>query len=391
MAKKTLYRECPDCHRLMSCLVPRCDCGRRFTGNERKFKVCQECGSLQPSSRLVCDCGHILIFDKREITPVDVEEAYNTGYVAGLTQERSRSGHEKKQAEHPAHICVSEQSLCEVYWDSAWALLNDLGESIPHGVKDSALDIVVGALTAWAELTLEQSRAESVEVVDTISGGDGARKTIAFQSADAVWLSLGGAAGSSAIPLFSGALAESLHIQPDIDTSAKVASHLTSFIHGYVEFREYERKTSAPLSSTERKMLDDMMDGLYKKAEATPSAAPTRPVPKVSARWVMLVVSAVLGIIAAVFLSVQVGGFDPGCLFAGVIILLPAIWHLLLTPKKPELKHYFQIAAAYVTFWGAGLLLYLFTAGKLPSICGYIYLAALLLLWGLGSFLPKRS
>lgn len=97
MSRKQTFYECPECHRYISYLQSRCDCGYRFTGKEKKYRSCPKCGSFYPSPRLFCDCGHFLPFDKEEITPDDVESAYQSGYLSGVAQERDRTEKEWAQ------------------------------------------------------------------------------------------------------------------------------------------------------------------------------------------------------------------------------------------------------------------------------------------------------
>lgn len=85
------YRECPDCGRMAPYLQTTCECGRRFSGNERMYKTCPYCGSLNPAAKVFCDCGRFVLFDRSKLTEADVENAYQSGVSDGVAQERRRS------------------------------------------------------------------------------------------------------------------------------------------------------------------------------------------------------------------------------------------------------------------------------------------------------------
>ena len=96
MGKKSIYLECPVCHRYIPHIQPVCDCGHHFSGKERQYKTCPKCGSFYRRGRILCDCGHILLFDKSEISRADIDAAYQSGFLAGITHERRRKGKEQK-------------------------------------------------------------------------------------------------------------------------------------------------------------------------------------------------------------------------------------------------------------------------------------------------------
>ncbi len=107
-------------------------------------------------------------------------------------------------------------------------------------------------------------------------------------------------------------------------------------------------------------------------------------------RNIMLVVSAVLGLAAALALVSVVHEWNPAYLFVVLIICIPAIYHKFVIPEYPRVKHYFQVAAFYLAAWGFPVFLWLYTSGSLPEPVGFAYLAALLITFALGAFLPRR-
>ena len=74
-----------------------CDCGYRFSGSERLYKTCPHCGALNPSTRILCDCGHFVLSKQSKLTTSDVENAYNSGRVDGMMEERNRNAAEWKK------------------------------------------------------------------------------------------------------------------------------------------------------------------------------------------------------------------------------------------------------------------------------------------------------
>lgn len=106
-------------------------------------------------------------------------------------------------------------------------------------------------------------------------------------------------------------------------------------------------------------------------------------------RRIMLAVSVLVGGFMAASVCKLGGGFTPAALALVGLACVPALFHLFVIPGDPALKHRFQVAAMYATVWGVVPFLCLHTAKILPDIGGYIYLGVLLLLWGLGAFLPK--
>lgn len=86
------FRECPDCGRMAPYMQTICGCGHRFTGKERLYKTCPHCGSLNPATRILCDCGHVVLFSRSKLTAADIENAYNSGRIDGMMEERKHSG-----------------------------------------------------------------------------------------------------------------------------------------------------------------------------------------------------------------------------------------------------------------------------------------------------------
>lgn len=91
------FRECPDCGRMAPYMQTACDCGYRFSGSERLYKTCPHCGALNPSTRILCDCGHFVLSKQSKLTTSDVENAYNSGRVDGMMEERNRNAAEWKK------------------------------------------------------------------------------------------------------------------------------------------------------------------------------------------------------------------------------------------------------------------------------------------------------
>ncbi len=110
---------------------------------------------------------------------------------------------------------------------------------------------------------------------------------------------------------------------------------------------------------------------------------------KTNTRRIMLAVSVLVGCCMAAAVCKLVGKFTPAALAVVGLACIPALFHLFVVPDDPALKHRFQVAAMYATVWGVVPVLCLHTAKILPDVGGYIYLGVLLLLWGLGAFLPK--
>ena len=125
------------------------------------------------------------------------------------------------------------------------------------------------------------------------------------------------------------------------------------------------------------------LKGTHKILEETMGLPPVSAVPKRrkgrSFRNAMLAISLLLGII----------GFDSRFFLVLPIVCLPSLFHRFVIPDRPDAKHYFQIAAMYVTVWGVLPVIYLHTINAIPDAAGYLYLAIVLLLWALGAFLPS--
>ncbi len=108
------------------------------------------------------------------------------------------------------------------------------------------------------------------------------------------------------------------------------------------------------------------------------------------ARFVAFCVSVVLCVIAVLFVARR--GFSPlAMLGVAAVVCIPSVWHLFLMPVYLSAKHYCLIAGQYLTFWGAPFVVYAsaFHRSSIPEFAGYIYLGAVLLLWGLGAFLKE--
>lgn len=92
MAAVAWYRQCTSCKKLMPYIQIRCDCGERFTGSERIFKVCPACGSVLDTRRLRCDCGYLFVF-RRFLDKQCAPEATQSkdAYRAGVMAERAKN------------------------------------------------------------------------------------------------------------------------------------------------------------------------------------------------------------------------------------------------------------------------------------------------------------
>jgi hypothetical protein len=108
-------------------------------------------------------------------------------------------------------------------------------------------------------------------------------------------------------------------------------------------------------------------------------------------RLSMFVVSILLGIVIALvsYLSLNFPAF--ASLFIFIFLCIPSVWQLFFMPVQLKAKHYFFSAGQYSLFWAGPLLLYLITFHRSDVLytVGYIYLGAVLLLWGLGAFLRE--
>lgn len=91
------FCECLDCGRMVPNIQITCDCGYRISGHEKLYRTCPHCGALNPSTRILCDCGHLVFFKQSKLTAADVENAYNSGRVDGMMEERSRNAAEWKK------------------------------------------------------------------------------------------------------------------------------------------------------------------------------------------------------------------------------------------------------------------------------------------------------
>lgn len=58
------------------------------------YKACPYCGSLNPSTRILCSCGHFLLFIRSKFTQSDIQIAYRSGLSDGVNQERQRNASE---------------------------------------------------------------------------------------------------------------------------------------------------------------------------------------------------------------------------------------------------------------------------------------------------------
>ena len=128
---------------------------------------------------------------------------------------------------------------------------------------------------------------------------------------------------------------------------------------------------------------------LEKKVGLSPISAPgSDKRSRRNVRNIMLVISLILGLIVTTALSIFTKEFDISSFASILIICIPSLYHKFVIPEKTHLKHYFQVAAIYVTVWGLPVVLllenYYFSR---PLTIAYAVVFALL--WLLGAFLPS--
>jgi hypothetical protein len=109
-------------------------------------------------------------------------------------------------------------------------------------------------------------------------------------------------------------------------------------------------------------------------------------------RCVMLIASIVIGVVAAISSYISLKFPAPASAFVAVMICVPSVWQVFFMPVYLRAKHYFFSIGLYLAFWGGPVMLYALTfskAGFMRTV-GFIYLAALLVTWGLGAFLKEK-
>jgi len=107
----------------------KCDCGEKFTGIERVFKVCPACGCVLKDQSLRCSCGYLFIFrrflDKQNVPEVTKEQlyaSYQTGKNDGISEAMLRSKAELDQAKQDQEAayragCMVEKVKNDAEWD----------------------------------------------------------------------------------------------------------------------------------------------------------------------------------------------------------------------------------------------------------------------------------
>lgn len=86
------YTLCSRCNRFTPYMQRKCEnCGRHFNREDKQFRTCPMCGSLNPSDTVMCACGHIQApMDRSIITRQDLTDAYHNGEMHGIVRERQR-------------------------------------------------------------------------------------------------------------------------------------------------------------------------------------------------------------------------------------------------------------------------------------------------------------
>lgn len=109
-------------------------------------------------------------------------------------------------------------------------------------------------------------------------------------------------------------------------------------------------------------------------------------------RFVMFIVSATLAVVAGISSHIALDFPIFASAFVAVLICIPSTWQLFFMPVDMRAKHYFFSAGLYLAFWGGPIMLYALTFSKAEFVrtLGFIYLAALLVTWGLGAFLKEK-
>lgn len=109
-------------------------------------------------------------------------------------------------------------------------------------------------------------------------------------------------------------------------------------------------------------------------------------------RCVMLIASIAIGLIAALSSYISLKFPIPASVFIAAMICIPAVWQMFFMPVYLRAKHYFFSIGLYLAFWGGPVMLYALTFSKAECMqtVGFVYLAALLVTWGLGAFLKDR-
>lgn len=109
-------------------------------------------------------------------------------------------------------------------------------------------------------------------------------------------------------------------------------------------------------------------------------------------RFVMFIVSLTLAVVAGISSRIALDFPIFTSVFVAVFICIPATWQLFFMPVDMRAKHYFFSVGLYLAFWGGPIMLYTLTFSKTGFVrtVGFIYLAALLVTWGLGAFLKEK-
>lgn len=109
-------------------------------------------------------------------------------------------------------------------------------------------------------------------------------------------------------------------------------------------------------------------------------------------RFVMLIISATLGGVAA-FASYFALGFPLlASITCAVLICIPAAWQFFFMPVDMHLKQYCFSIGLYLVFGGVPVWFYLSQFLKLPiaDALGWPLLVGIFVFWGLGAFLKDK-
>lgn len=300
MAAVAWYRQCTSCKKLMPYIQIRCDCGERFTGSERIFKVCPACGSVLDPRRFRCDCGYLFVFRRflgKQCAPeaTQSEDAYRAGVMAERAKNdaewdrffetaqlkntisgtpiRSREDFYKWAEEFAAAkaerdrrakeeadrfkvqrrtsvrygVQSKEDIACDVILKYATKIENAVSSKVSDGVKDFSFYVSVGALCTWAELVMREQRAVVQFVVGDVAekaNSEGREKVadlkrLMYTSADMVGLAMEGTKKEQIFVSASAAIQRLLQLEKDVEVQLEISSILVDFTRDYQIEKKY--------------------------------------------------------------------------------------------------------------------------------------------------------
>lgn len=126
------------------------------------------------------------------------------------------------------------ERLTSLTYRHAEAIVEDLSDAVSPSMKDFALFSIFGGLTAWSEFCVDQSREDSISMIENTSHSNKSLMALMFNAADTVGLSINGHGGPDLFPCAASSFMKVLSIPADAIIQLKVSRHLVRFIKDYV-------------------------------------------------------------------------------------------------------------------------------------------------------------